>query len=158
MVTIAENPPSDSPTSETPPTNKERDTKKEIEFISTHVDINEQALIAKEESEEKIEVVQEYGKKEINDALAFLSTIIGNDQFKEPTGKQRQFAKHIIGLSAKIGKDEFAKRLKKILSDSFKKKNCNSIVYLYGELKSFIDDEKTLVPEEKKVLNKIWVL
>jgi hypothetical protein len=48
--------------------------------------------------------------------------------------------------------------LKGVLSDSFKKKNCNSIAYLYRELKSFIHEEKSLVPTEKKVINSIWVL
>ena len=146
---MAEKPPLENPTLENPPYIKERETKQEIQnnSISTIVD-KEQAL----------EAPQEYGKKEINEALSFLSNTIGIDEFKEPAAKQRQYANHIVKLAEKIGKAEFIERLKGILSDWFKKKNCNSIAYLYRELKSFIHEEKSLVPTEKKVINSIWVL
>lgn len=110
------------------------------------------------DKEQALEAPQEYGKKEINEALSFLSNTIGIDEFKEPVAKQRQYANHIVKLAEKIGKAEFIERLKGILSDWFKKKNCNSIAYLYRELKSFIHEEKSLVPTEKKVINSIWVL
>ena len=126
---------------------KEEEEENENENISTIVD-KEQAL----------DFPESYGKKEINEALSFLSHTIGIDEFKEPVAKQRQYANHIVNLSEKVGKAEFIERLKGVLSDSFKKKNCNSIAYLYRELKSFIHEEKSLVPTEKKVINSIWVL
>ena len=44
----------------------------------------------------------------------------------------------IIDTIERIRKEEFMLRLKWVLSDPFKRKNSNSIKYLYGELKSYI--------------------
>lgn len=60
---------------------------------------------------------EEYGKREINDILSFLKKLIGIDDFKEPSAKQRQFANHIVNLANKIGKQELIDRLKVILVD-----------------------------------------
>jgi hypothetical protein len=122
---------------------KDKDKVKELSTI-----VEEQAL----------EATQKYWKKEITEALSFLSTTIWIDEFKEPIAKQRQYANHIVKLVEKIWKEEFIWRLKGVLSDSFKKKNCNSIAYLYRELKSYIHEEKSLVPTEDKVINSIWIL
>jgi len=63
---------------------------------------------------------------------------------------QRNFGKHINSLLKKIGKEEFRQRLEIILKDSFKQKNCNSLKYLYGEMKSFIHSP---VIKKSKVAN-----
>lgn len=95
-----------------------------------------------EMSKTKSIVIQEekpvYWNKEINDTLAYLKKACWVTDFKEPSGKQRIFCKHIINLTQKISKEELVERLKGILWDEFKAKNCNKIVYLYWELKSYI--------------------
>ena len=49
-------------------------------------------------------------------------------------------AKAIANLGpfpTKIGKEEFARRLKVLLEDSFHAKNCNKIKYVYNNIKGF---------------------
>ncbi len=91
---------------------------------------------AKKEKEET--EVTEYGNKEINNILAYLQKIIGISDFKESRNRERRYAKHILDLWKKIWKEDFNFRLKSILEDEFKAKNCNSIKFLYWEIKSFI--------------------
>jgi len=43
-----------------------------------------------------------------------------------------------VRLLEEIGQEEFKHRLSEILSDDFKQKNCNSIIYLQGQLSAFI--------------------
>ena len=63
----------------------------------------------------------------------------GAPDFKESRQWQRIYAKHIFNLKEKIGKDEFMRRCDAVLGDDFKKRNCNSLKYLFGELKSCMD-------------------
>ena len=81
---------------------------------------------------------EEYWNPKINEALAFLKKTVWVDDFKEPEKRKRQIAKHIVQLHERIGSEDFKERLKAILSDSFKAKNCNSLNYLYSEIKSYI--------------------
>lgn len=90
-----------------------------------------------------------YGKAEINDTLDFLKKIIWVSDFKESQKMQRIFWKHIFNLWQKIWKEDFVFRLKNILKDSFKAKNCNSLKYLYSELKAFIHSPLVEVEPEK---------
>lgn len=99
---------------------------------------SEKKSSAGEPEVEKLEEKVEYWKKEINITLAFLRQSVGVSDFKESQKMQRILWKHIYNLFLKIGKDEFALRLKLILQDSFKAKNSNSLNYLYKELKAFI--------------------
>lgn len=105
-----------------------------------------------------IEVVsqmpEEFWKKEINQTLKFLQSTIKIDSFKESVPVQRQFANHIYKLFTKIGNEEAKRRLYIVLSDSFKKKNCNSIKYLYWELKS-VPTGECIVPENNSVISPI---
>lgn len=80
--------------------------------------------------------------------MEFLRKAVGVETFKESNQQQRNITKHVVNLSEKIGKEEFKERLKGILSDEFKAKNCNSINYLYRELKSYI--VAPIVPTESK--------
>ncbi len=52
---------------------------------------------------------------------------------------ERKIAKHCVGLLQRIGKEEFVRRLDIILEDDFKHNNCNSIRYVYNQIKGFID-------------------
>lgn len=161
-VTTTENPTTENPTTENPSTNKERNTKKEIikknniakaietkvsnSFLSTSESIeisekeNPEKTIWGDQEVSKVPAVEkkEYGNQEVNNFLAFLKKTIGVDDFKETQKVQRQELWHLLNLWKKIGKEEFLERLKSVLEDSFKRKNSNSITFLYKEIKSFI--------------------
>jgi len=77
-----------------------------------------------------------FGNEEINKMLKALKGTTGRTDFKESQKLQRQYAHHLVNLYKKIGKDEFRARLDIVLGDSFRAKNCNSLKYLYGEIKS----------------------
>jgi len=80
---------------------------------------------------------KEFGNEEINKMLEFLKKIIGIDEFRE-LSKARWHARHFVGLTQKIGKEELCRRLNSVLEDDFKRKNSNSIKYLYREIRAFI--------------------
>lgn len=61
---------------------------------------------------------------------------------------QRRYAKHLLDLGKRIGLEQFSERLKSVLSDDFKAKNCNKLAYLYGEIKAFA--HSPVVPQEPK--------
>ena len=94
---------------------------------------------------------KEYGNKDINSMLASLYKAIDIDSFKESRKLERQYAMHMVNLGKKIGREKFLERLHGILEDDFKVKNCNSIKYLYGQMKSFIGNPKV----EKKQMGVI---
>ena len=73
--------------------------------------------------------------KEITEMLMALKGTIGIDAFAD-SRIERNIGIHIVNLYQKIGREEFKRRLDYVLGDSFRRKNCNRIKYLYGELKS----------------------
>ena len=87
-----------------------------------------------------------YGNPEINKILNFIKTGFALTDFKETQNQQRQYAKHLLNLGKKLGLQEFQRRFQVLVEDDFKSKNCNSIRYLYRELKS--------VPGADSILNK----
>ena len=84
-----------------------------------------------------------YGNKDITVLLEAIRQTVRVDDFKETKQMQRNFGKHLNTLLEKIGREEFRSRLDKILNDSFKRKNCNSLKYLYGEIKSCLPESMT---------------
>lgn len=136
----------ENPVRENPVTYKTRETKQEKEIKNNNI-ISKDITVSQisDLSQVSIEKV-EYWNKEINDTLLFLRKVVWITDFKEPSGKQRMFCKHIINLTNKIGKEEMLARLRWILEDDFKAKNCNKIVYLYWEIKSFI--HSSVVPKK----------
>jgi len=97
----------------------------------------ESKKIQKHLLEKTVEIAKEtYWKEELNLMQWYLRQAVWVTQFKD--SKERWYVQHCYNLMKKIGKDEFNLRLKEILSDQFKAKNCNKLAYLYGELKSFI--------------------
>lgn len=88
--------------------------------------------------ERTVEIVKEYWDKDINKTLAYISKLVWCTTFKESQKQQRIYWKHLFTLWKEIWVDEFNFRLKEILSDPFKSKNCNKLAYLYWEIKSFI--------------------
>jgi hypothetical protein len=95
-----------------------------------------------EENEKKIiskdieETSKSFGNEEINLVLDFLKKTFGLEDFKESKQWQRNFGKNLVSLLEKIGREEFRRRLEVLAKDSFKRKNCNSLTFIYGELKS----------------------
>lgn len=77
-----------------------------------------------------------YGREDINGMLLALKKTIGIDAFAD-SKIERNMAKHCVGLIAKIGKDEFKRRLIFLLSDEFTAKNCNKIKFVYNNIKAF---------------------
>jgi hypothetical protein len=99
-----------------------------------------------------MEVVKEtFWKEEINLMQAFLRQAVWVTQFKD--SKERWYVQHCYNLLKKIWREEFETRLKEILSDQFKAKNCNKLAYLYWELKSYIHSP---VIETKSNVPKVW--
>ena len=102
-------------------------------------------------SSELSEPIIEFWNKEINWALDFLKKAIGIDDFKESKPIQRQFGNHIVKLRDKIWNEDLKNRIIGIVSDPFKRKNCNSIKYLYWELKSFVKEDEWFIPKAPKL-------
>lgn len=109
---------------------KERNKEIKNNIISTNVDNNSE--------ETSLAVVEEFWNKEINAMLDLLKKAVWLSDFKDSNTWQRRYTKNIMELTKKIWKEEFLFRLKSILQDEFKAKNCNKLAYLYGELKSYI--------------------
>jgi phage replication O-like protein O len=62
---------------------------------------------------------------------------------------ERNIGLNLVRLFEKIGKEEFLRRLNLLLKDDFKEKNCNSVTFIYNQLKSF----STKNPEKKAFSN-----
>ena len=106
-------------------TNKEYKEKKENKTRNNTTIVVEQAQ-------------ESYGNSDINKTLTYISKAVWCTTFKESQAQQRIYWKHLFNLWKNIWIEEFNNRLKEILSDPFKAKNCNKLAYLYGELKSYI--------------------
>lgn len=100
--------------------------------------------INKESTNVEGEAPKEYGNPEINKMLEALKGKIGITAFAD-SQLERNFGKHFVNLLAKIGRDEFVRRLDIITNDSFKRKNCNRIKYLYHEIQAFIEPINTSI-------------
>lgn len=88
--------------------------------------------------------LNEFGKKEINEMLIALKSKIQIEAFVD-SAIERNIAHHCVGLLKKIGKDEFVHRLESLLADSFHRKNCNKIRYVYNNIKGFIEPQSTIL-------------
>ena len=93
----------------------------------------------------------EYWNPEINKMLAFLKKAVLVSDFKESTQMQRRYTQILCHMKNKIWVEEFAFRIKTILQDGFKAKNCNKISYLHGELKGFIHSPVVEVQDDRKI-------
>lgn len=81
----------------------------------------------------------EHGNEEVNKMIQALKVKVGIDDFAD-TGKwTRLYAKHCVTLMKQISKDEFVRRLDRLLEDDFHQKNCNKIKYIYYNIKGFIE-------------------
>lgn len=107
------------------------DTKETI----TKANIQKQVTIVTEQAQG---VKKDLRKIEINGMLEALKLRIGISAFVD-SRIERNMARNCNLLLAKIGKEEFIRRLDMILQDDFKHKNCNSILYVYNQIKGFIE-------------------
>ena len=147
----------ENPSTENPPTKKERinniilskDNIIEQAQKNFSYNISKKEKIENSENElekeffekEKIKSYaadEEYWNPEINNMLSFLKKIIWVSDFKESKKMQRIMGKNILNLWKKIWKEEFQIRMKNILENDFKAQNCNSLSFLFKELKAFI--------------------
>lgn len=108
---------------------------------------NKEINISKDITTEVVEPT--YWNEEINNTLDFLQKAVWIDEFKESKKRQRIYWKHFVCYINKQGKEDFIERLKWVLADDFKSKNCNSIKYLYNEVKAYIYNP--VIKEEKKI-------
>jgi len=92
---------------------------------------------------------KEFGKEEINLVLQFLRKTFGLEDFKESKQWQRNFGQNLVSLMKKIGREEFGRRLELLAADSFRRKNCNSLKFVYGELKSTPVTDGLIQPKSK---------
>lgn len=95
--------------------------------------------------------VQEYGNKDVNLMLTHLKLAVWLDDFKDSAKWQRIYASHLVKLRDSIGIDEFKLRLRGILSDWFKRKNCTKLEFLWGEMKAFIHSPMIEAQDNTKV-------
>lgn len=96
----------------------------------------------KEKSSEKKEKIDRRNT-EISAMLEVLKKACGVDDFREDRKWQRLWGKNLVELAKKIGKEIFIRRIEIFLKDDFKRKNRNSLKYLYSELKSMPDEAIT---------------
>ena len=92
-----------------------------------------------------------YWNEELNMMQWYLRKAVWVTQFKD--SKERWYVQHCYNLLKKIWREEFEIRLKAILEDDFKSKNCNKLAYLYWEIKSYIHSPVV----ESKQKQKHWV-
>lgn len=115
-------------------------------------------ILSKDNMSEAQELVKEenFGKEDINKMLQALKIKIGISDFVDSQKWSRIYGQHLCKLLDSLGKEEFVRRLEIILNDSFKSKNCNSIKYIYGQIKGFKEPVKPLVEPLAKKEPKIW--
>ncbi len=128
-----------------------KNTKDNITSINNTSNNNSKELQKNDVSSELSEI-WDYWDTEINAVLTLLYRWIWIDDFKESKKWQRIYWKHFVNFIKTKWKEEFIKRLKLILDDDFKVKNCNSIKYLYWELKSFIHSPIVWINKEKVMI------
>lgn len=128
-------------------TNKQPTSNQQVTTTNKDNKDNKEINISKDITTEVIEPT--YWNEEINNTLDFLQKAVWIDEFKESKKRQRIYWKHFVGYINKQGKEDFIERLKWVLADDFKSKNCNSIKYLYNEVKAYIYNP--VIKEEKKI-------
>ena len=112
---------------------------------------------------QKVEIIKsseneivEYWNVEINALIQLLYKAVWIDDFKESKLWQRRYAKHMVDLIKKNWKQDFISRLKWVLEDGFKQKNCNSIKFLYWEIKSFMHSPVVEVNWNQQMIRKAF--
>lgn len=120
--------------------------------------INEQSTTKDKIKEDKLSEVKlseitkvsgdataQYGNIKINDLLGLLREKVGVDDFKESIKYQRIWGKNLVSLMEKVSPHEFGRRLELLLADTFMRKNCNKLEYIYREIKGFIEPKNITV-------------
>lgn len=87
---------------------------------------------------------KQFGDPSVNDILMAIKARVGIENFAD-SSIERNLAKHCAELALKIGPDEFLRRLDFLLSDSFTRKNCNRIKYIYNSIKGWIEPKPNII-------------
>ncbi len=98
------------------------------------------AKLTPEERKKKAEI----HRAENDIMLEFLKKKIRVDDFTELNEEKRRWVYLIVALFKKLGKETCRDRLDSILSDSFLAKNCNSLKFVYKQLKGFRESESLM--------------
>ena len=90
--------------------------------------------------------------------ISFFRKVVGVDKFKDFS--EWAEARRMEKLIEKIGKDDFLRRMKEVLRDPFKAKNCNKLSYLRKEIESYIHTpifkQKQDTPKHGGLFRKPW--
>lgn len=127
----------------------ESTTKEKLKEVKLREE-KEKEVSSKEDRQEP----KEFGDPRINELLEFIKKTFGLRDFKESQLWQRRFGKNLVALYDKMGKELFRAALVELAKDGFKSKNCNSLNYVYGQIKSTKVEPGYIEPEEK-VINPI---
>lgn len=98
------------------------------------------AKLTPEERKKKAEI----HRAENDIMLEFLKKKIRVDDFTELNEEKRRWVYLIVALFKKLGKEICRDRLDSILGDSFLAKNCNSLKFVYKQLKGFRESESLM--------------
>lgn len=130
-----------------------KDTEQAPKYAIVEIEQDEESKeLQKHLLEKAVEIAKEtYWKEELNLMQWYLRKAVWVTQFKD--SKERWYVQHCYNLLKKIWREEFEIRLKAILEDDFKSKNCNKLAYLYWEIKSYIHSPVV----ESKQKQKHWV-
>jgi hypothetical protein len=79
-----------------------------------------------------------FGNEGVNFMLGHLKEKVGIEDFREEVGWQRRYGMNLVNLMNKLGDEEFFYRVEEILEDDFKRQNCNSLRFIYREVKGFM--------------------
>ena len=100
--------------------------------------------------------IKEYWNPEINAVLQLLFRAVWIDEFKESKAVQRKYWKIFVDFIKRNWKENFIARLKWVLEDNFKQKNCNSVIYLYKEIKGFIHSPVVDIKWDHQMIRKAF--
>lgn len=113
---------------------------KEMLFDFTESDI--ETAIRQIESSGALELKsfkpQVYGNQEINQILDGIKLIMKIEDFTEDKTWQRRYGNHIKKWIDKNSVEKFREHFIAIYEDSFKRKNMNSLKYIYNQIKAYI--------------------
>lgn len=93
---------------------------------------------------------KEYGDPHINQTLKVIKKILKVDSFTQNQRETRRYGNLLVNLMKKLHTSEFKRRMDLIFGDGFKRQNCNSLKFIYSQIKGFIE----VPPEMKRAAEK----
>lgn len=118
------------------PITKESKIRKESKISKQNIIINNNASQEILEKPVKVKKIKKAPDMRITKMLEALKIWTHREAFSD-SKFERNIGLNLVRLFEKIGKEEFLRRLNLLLNDDFKAKNCNSVTFIYNQLKSF---------------------